>query len=111
LINNLNPLSSSLLSLKADIPYDSLGGLCPGLNHLVMECPEEAGMTKADIRILSKEMNLPTWNKPAFACLSSRFPYGQKITPGAKTASPWDRARSKVLFDAGSADKSTAKTS
>ena len=40
----------------------------------------EAGMNKEDIRILSKKMGLPTWNKPAFACLSSRFPYGTGIT-------------------------------
>ena len=37
-------------------------------------------MTKADIRELSKALNLPTWDKPAFACLSSRFPYGTRIT-------------------------------
>ena len=41
---------------------------------------EEAGFTKADIRALSKELELPTWDKPAFACLSSRFPYGTEIT-------------------------------
>lgn len=41
----------------------------------------EAGLTKDDIRMLSKQYNLPTWNKPAYACLASRFPYGQKITP------------------------------
>ncbi|SIQ91739.1 uncharacterized protein SAMN05421834_11021 [Halanaerobium kushneri] len=41
---------------------------------------KEAEMTKDDIRALSKEYNLPTWNKPAFACLSSRFPYGDQIT-------------------------------
>lgn len=41
---------------------------------------KEAEMTKDDIRALSKEYNLPTWNKPAFACLSSRFPYGDEIT-------------------------------
>jgi uncharacterized protein len=41
---------------------------------------EEAGLTKDDIRTLSREMNLPTWDKPAFACLSSRFPYGDQIT-------------------------------
>jgi uncharacterized protein len=41
---------------------------------------EEAGFTKTDIRTLSKEMGLPTWDKPAFACLSSRFPYGTEIT-------------------------------
>ncbi len=40
----------------------------------------EAGMTKADIRELSREMGLPTWDKQAFACLASRFPYGEKIT-------------------------------
>ncbi|MBI1912454.1 MAG: ATP-dependent sacrificial sulfur transferase LarE [Deltaproteobacteria bacterium] len=41
---------------------------------------QEAGLTKQEIRILSKEMGLPTWNKPSFACLSSRFPYGTSIT-------------------------------
>ncbi len=41
---------------------------------------KEAELTKKEIRILSKKLNLPTWNKPAFACLSSRFPYGDKIT-------------------------------
>lgn len=40
----------------------------------------ESGLTKEDIRVLSKEMHLPTWDKPAFACLASRFPYGQEIT-------------------------------
>ncbi len=41
---------------------------------------KEAKLTKEDIRILSKELGLPTWDKPAFACLSSRFPYGNQIT-------------------------------
>ena len=41
---------------------------------------QEAGLTKEEIRELSKEMGLPTWDKPAMACLSSRFPYGEKIT-------------------------------
>lgn len=41
---------------------------------------QEAGMTKEDIRILSKEFDLPTWNKPSLACLSSRLPYGEEIT-------------------------------
>lgn len=40
----------------------------------------EAGLTKEDIRLLSKEYALPTWDKPSFACLSSRIPYGQEIT-------------------------------
>ena len=42
---------------------------------------EEAGFSKQDIRDLSRTLNLPTWDKPAFACLSSRFPYGTSITP------------------------------
>ncbi len=42
----------------------------------------EAGLTKADIRELSKELGLTTWNKPSFACLASRFPYGDQITAG-----------------------------
>lgn len=41
---------------------------------------EEAGFTKADIRELSRALGLPTWDKPAYACLSSRFPYGTEIT-------------------------------
>lgn len=40
---------------------------------------KEAGFTKADIRQLSKELGLPTWDKPAFACLSTRIPYGSRI--------------------------------
>ncbi len=40
----------------------------------------KAGLTKENIRFLSKEASLPTWNLPSFACLSSRIPYGQKIT-------------------------------
>lgn len=40
----------------------------------------DAQLSKEDIRILSKEMGLPTWNKPAMACLASRVPYGDKVT-------------------------------
>ena len=43
----------------------------------------EAEMTKADIRELSKQMGLPTWNKPSAACLASRIPYGTPISPNA----------------------------
>ncbi len=41
---------------------------------------DEVGLTKAEIRELSRQMGLPTWDKPAMACLSSRFPYGTPIT-------------------------------
>jgi uncharacterized protein len=40
-----------------------------------------AGVGKAEVRELAKHLGLPSWDKPALACLSSRFPYGQKITP------------------------------
>jgi len=63
---------------------DDQGDYRPGMvaaKELGIVSPlKEAGLTKEDIRILSKELNLPTWNKPAFACLSSRFPYGNEIT-------------------------------
>ncbi len=40
----------------------------------------EAGLTKAEIRLLSKRLHLPTWDKPAYACLASRIPYHSPIT-------------------------------
>ncbi len=40
---------------------------------------KEASLTKAEIRELSKGLGLPTWDKPSFACLASRFPYGEEI--------------------------------
>ena len=63
--------------------YDDIGDFRPGMKaakELEVVSPlKEAELTKEDIRMLSKELELPTWNKPAFACLSSRFPYGQEI--------------------------------
>ncbi|MFH1419880.1 MAG: ATP-dependent sacrificial sulfur transferase LarE [Planctomycetota bacterium] len=64
---------------------DDLGDYRPGLRaakeHGVREPCVEAGLTKHDIRVLSAEMGLPTSDKPASPCLSSRVPYGQAITP------------------------------
>ena len=64
--------------------HDDLSDFRPGLKAveelLVVSPMREVGLTKDDIRILSKEMGLITWDKPSFACLSSRFPYGQTIT-------------------------------
>jgi len=45
----------------------------------------EAGLTKQEIRELSRRIGLPTWDKPAFACLSSRIPYGTRIEPAILT--------------------------
>ncbi len=43
---------------------------------------EEAGITKKEIRLLSRRLGLSSWDKPPLACLASRIPYGRKITPG-----------------------------
>jgi uncharacterized protein len=63
---------------------DDLGDYRPGLTALgelgISSPLREAGLTKEDIRKLSKEMGLPTWDKQPFACLASRFPYGHEIT-------------------------------
>lgn len=64
---------------------DDLGDYRPGLTaieELGVKSPlRHAELTKDEIRQLSKGMGLPTWEKQSFACLSSRFPYGQSITP------------------------------
>jgi uncharacterized protein len=63
---------------------DDAGDHRPGriaAEELLVRSPlEEAGFNKQDIRNLSYELGLSTWDKPAFACLSSRFPYGTGIT-------------------------------
>ena len=63
---------------------DDLGDFRPGLKALeeldIISPLKECELTKEDIRKLSKEMNLNTYNKPAFACLATRIPYGTKIT-------------------------------
>lgn len=63
---------------------DDLGDHRPGrvaaAEHRVRSPLMEAGLTKAEIREFSKERGLPTWDKPAMACLSSRIPYGTPVT-------------------------------
>ena len=63
---------------------DRRGDFRPGMNSArkrgVRSPLVEAGLTKAEIRELSREMGLPTWDKPAQACLSSRIPYGAPVT-------------------------------
>lgn len=64
---------------------DDLGDYRPGrvaLGELKVRSPLlEAGLSKGDIRELSRQLGLPTWNKQPYACLASRFPYGVEITP------------------------------
>lgn len=63
---------------------DDVGDFRPGLKageELGVRSPlREAGLTKAEVRALSRALGLPTWDKPTFACLASRFPYGEAIT-------------------------------
>lgn len=63
---------------------DDEGDYRPGMQavaELGIQSPlREAGLMKQEIRLLSRQLGLPTWEKPSFACLSSRFPYGDEIT-------------------------------
>jgi pyridinium-3,5-biscarboxylic acid mononucleotide sulfurtransferase len=63
---------------------DDLGDHRPGMrsaNQRGVRAPMiDAGLTKQEIRELSRALGLPTWDKPSFACLSSRFQYGDRIT-------------------------------
>lgn len=63
---------------------DDLDDYRPG-RRAVLECGVispllDAGLTKAEIRALSKALGLPTWDKPAYACLASRIPSGETVT-------------------------------
>jgi uncharacterized protein len=79
------------IALKHDIDivsdgtnFDDLKDYRPGLKaleELNIKSPlKDAGLTKDDIRTLSKELSLPTWSKAAFACLATRIPTGEAIT-------------------------------
>lgn len=68
---------ASNLSDKSDLRPGALAKKEQGIRSPL----EEAGLTKEDIRSLSRKAGLCTWNKPALACLASRIPYGTKITP------------------------------
>ncbi|MGI5988706.1 MAG: ATP-dependent sacrificial sulfur transferase LarE [Lachnospiraceae bacterium] len=63
---------------------DDLNDYRPGLRAIremgVKSPLREAGLSKAEIREISKIMGLPTWSKPSAACLASRFAYGEEIT-------------------------------
>ncbi|MBS1872841.1 MAG: ATP-dependent sacrificial sulfur transferase LarE [Acidobacteria bacterium] len=67
------------------VNVDDLGDYRPGQQaakrHQVLSPLVDAGLTKAEIRELSRLAGLPTWDRPASACLSSRIPYGTPVTP------------------------------
>ena len=78
---------------------DDTGDYRPGMRAIhelgIVSPLLEAGLTKAEIRQLSQELGLPTWNKPSFACLASRFVYGEAITD--KRLSMVDQAEQTLL--------------
>lgn len=63
---------------------DDLGAHRPGLRALrelgVLSPLADCGLTKADVRDLSRRLGLPTWDKPAYACLLTRLPHGVRVT-------------------------------
>jgi pyridinium-3,5-biscarboxylic acid mononucleotide sulfurtransferase len=67
------------------VNIDDLGDYRPGQNaaqlHQVKSPLVDAGLSKAEIRELSRRAGLETWDRPAAACLSSRIPYGTEVTP------------------------------
>lgn len=72
--------SSVLLGTNVDDLGDHRPGLKAADERGAMHPMVQAGLTKPEVRELSKELGLPTWDKPQLACLSSRFPYGTEIT-------------------------------
>ena len=81
---------------------DDLGDYRPGLRALAelkVQSPlRTAELTKEKIRLLSHKLQLPTWDKPSFACLASRFVYGERIT--AQKLAAVDKAE-QLLLDMG----------
>ncbi|MBE3035816.1 MAG: ATP-dependent sacrificial sulfur transferase LarE [Candidatus Atribacteria bacterium] len=86
IFNQISEMAKELhLNFVADgSNYDDLDDYRPGMKavrELKIRSPlQEALLTKDDIRLLSKEMDLPTWNKPSNSCLATRIPYGDEIT-------------------------------
>lgn len=82
LLQIANEKGISHIALAAN--QDDLGDYRPGITAAeemgMIEPLMEAKLTKEEIRFLSKEMDLPTWDKPAMACLASRIPYGDPVT-------------------------------
>jgi len=74
-------LATVLLGTNLDDLGDHRPGLDAANEHGARHPLVEAGLNKAEVRALSRALDLPTWDKPQLACLSSRFPYGTTITP------------------------------
>ncbi len=67
--------------VNADDTHDFRPGHRAAAEHKVLAPLLDAGLHKAEIRELSRRLGLPTWDRPASACLASRIPYGTRVTP------------------------------
>ncbi len=76
-------LGAVLDGANADDLNDHRPGHRAALELGVLSPLQEVGLGKAEIRALSRDLGLPTWDKPAYACLASRLPYGSPVTPAA----------------------------
>jgi len=63
----------------ADDTGDYRPGMAAGAEYNIRTPLMDAGFTKEEVRLLSRQMGLPTWDKPSLACLASRLPYGTPI--------------------------------
>lgn len=85
LFDRLGPLLDRWTRLAVGTIVDDLGDHRPGQRAArergVLTPLADAGMTKADVRAASRARGLPTWDKPAQACLASRVAYGLEVTP------------------------------
>jgi len=73
--------AATAYGVNADDTLDFRPGHRAANEHRVLAPLLDAGMRKSDIRSLSQRAGLPTWNRPASACLASRVPYGTEVTP------------------------------
>ncbi|WP_240375924.1 ATP-dependent sacrificial sulfur transferase LarE [Bacillus piscicola] len=79
-IMNAQQYKNMAFGLIADDMGEHRPGVQAAKEYNVRGPLQEAGLYKEEIRDLSRQMGLPTWDKPSFACLSSRIAYGEKIT-------------------------------
>jgi len=73
--------SAIAYGINADDTRDFRPGHRAAHEHCILAPLLDAGLTKSEIRLLSHRAGLPTWDRPASACLSSRVPYGTAVTP------------------------------
>jgi uncharacterized protein len=73
--------NATAYGVNADDTLDFRPGHRAAKEHRVLAPLLDVGMRKSELRELSQRANLPTWNRPASACLASRVPYGTEVTP------------------------------